>query len=93
MTPCQRVQLAMRSWSQRLSLPPEGPNLTALEGALAAEIDAAVAQEREACAAIVDRYLSCRVYHPRGIPAAIRERAGQSSQHAVPAAAEQAVRH
>jgi hypothetical protein len=45
---------------------------------------AALAEERQACARIVDEYLSRRIYHPQGIPAAIRQRGIRLDGDAIP---------
>jgi len=77
MTPRQRTQRTILQWIQNGNIPLASDDLAALEEVITEEMTAALAEERQACARIVDEYLSRRIYHPQGIPAAIRQRENQ----------------
>ena len=84
MTPQQRTQRTIRQWAQNGNIPLAGDDLATLEEVITKEMTAALYEERQACARIVDEYLSRRIYHPRGIPTAIRQRENQLDENEGP---------
>jgi ribosomal protein S18 acetylase RimI-like enzyme len=80
MTPEDRAEHLVAGWAEGGEVAADrAPELCRR---ISEEIAEAVAEEREACAAVVEHQLETRAYHRKGIPGAIREREHHASHPA-----------
>jgi hypothetical protein len=76
MNPDDRAEAVAQEWAKRLAVPPEAGDVTDLAHLIGEQIASALADEVEACAAVVERHLQSESYPPDGIPKALRDRKG-----------------